>query len=767
MVHVFTIYSIFFLATSMVSFFVAFLAWRRRLVKGGLELTLLMFAAGIWAFWIIFETAATTQVVKIFWSKLAYMGAVTTPVLYFIFVLRFTGKDKFISFKNVLLLFCIPFITLILAATNESHHLVWSGFSAISTSTNMMEYYHGVWFWIGYFGYNYILLFLATIYLIIFIVSQSKTFRSQGLVIFIGGLCPWIASAIYVTGSNPVPGLDLTPVSIIWSGVLLTYAILYIRLLDLLPVARETLVETLPDGIIALDGQNRIQDINSAAIAFLGIPDRNVLGQTVEGSDATEKALLNVVIDQNQWTKIEMQSGNDNRTYRITKQSIKNQPDSRLIIISDITVQSKTEREIKKRDLLLDAVTKATVMLLQGGDLEEGIHKALEIIGKATKVSRVYIFRNHFDPEYKMPLTSQLYEWTDGTVEPQINNPKLQNLPYETVLPRWFELLSAGKVIFGNINDFPVHEREILEPQEIKSILVTPVSFNKKLWGFIGFDECFREREWEPMEKQLLTTAANTFGTAYLRKINRDELIAAKERAEESDRLKTAFLANVGHEIRTPMNAIMGFSGLLKEQGLSREDQLDFVEMIEKSGTRLLNIINDITDISKIESGLMKATLSETNVNEQVKSICNFYKSEAEVKGLSLSFTETLPSDKAVITTDREKLGSIIKNVLNNAIKFTQIGSIEIGIVKKDKFLEFFVKDTGPGISPEKQKVIFERFRQGSESLTRSYEGAGLGLAISKAYIEMLGGEIRVVSEEGKGSVFYFTVPNRYHFGVD
>jgi PAS domain S-box-containing protein len=256
-----------------------------------------------------------------------------------------------------------------------------------------------------------------------------------------------------------------------------------------------------------------------------------------------------------------------------------------------------------------------------------------------------------------------------------------------------------------------------------------------------------------------------------------EELIIAKEKAEESDRLKSAFLTNMSHEIRTPMNGILGFSGLLKEPNLTNEEQQEYIGIIEKSGARMLNIINDIIDISKIESGLMEVSVSETNINEQIEYIYNFFKPEADAKGIQFSFKNTLPSGEAMIKTDSEKIYAILTNLVKNAIKFTPDGAIEFGYnlkpVKPAKpksagssenignsfELEFFVKDTGTGIRQEQLEIVFERFRQASESITRNYEGAGLGLSISKAFVEILGGQIWVESEYGKGSVFYFTIP--------
>jgi PAS domain S-box-containing protein len=242
------------------------------------------------------------------------------------------------------------------------------------------------------------------------------------------------------------------------------------------------------------------------------------------------------------------------------------------------------------------------------------------------------------------------------------------------------------------------------------------------------------------------------------------ELIKSKERAEESDRLKSAFLANMSHEIRTPMNGILGFTELLKEHDLSGDDQQEYIRIIEKSGDRMLNIINDIISISKIESQQIEVSVSETNVNEQIDYIYNFFKLEAEQKNLQISFKKGLPDKEARIETDHEKVYAVLTNLVKNAIKFTQKGSIEFGYLKKDGFLEFYVKDSGSGVRPEQKYIIFERFRQGSESLTRNYEGAGLGLSISKAYVEMLGGKIRVennASNNGNASgvTFYFTLP--------
>ena len=253
-----------------------------------------------------------------------------------------------------------------------------------------------------------------------------------------------------------------------------------------------------------------------------------------------------------------------------------------------------------------------------------------------------------------------------------------------------------------------------------------------------------------------------TQGTAFdISKLKQTEieLIKAKEKAEESDRLKSAFLANMSHEIRTPMNGILGFAELLKEPNLTGKEQQKYIQIIEKGGARMLNIINDIISISKIESGQMDVTISDSNINEQIEYIYTFFKPEVEAKGMQLSFKNMLPVKEATIKTDREKLFAILTNLVKNAIKYSEKGSIEIGYDKKGEHLEFYVKDSGIGIESNRKEAIFERFIQADIEDKMARQGAGLGLSISKAYVELLGGKLWVESEKGIGSIFYFTIP--------
>jgi len=244
-----------------------------------------------------------------------------------------------------------------------------------------------------------------------------------------------------------------------------------------------------------------------------------------------------------------------------------------------------------------------------------------------------------------------------------------------------------------------------------------------------------------------------------LRKNSEAELIAAKEKAEESDRLKTAFLHNVSHEIRTPMNAIIGFSALLNEPDITEADRRQFIDIIFQSGSQLLSIINDIVDIANIESGQVKVNIREMNLNFSLRSLDEQFSYKEKSDVISINLKTGLPDNKAMIMTDSTKLIQILSNLINNATKFTKEGRIDFGYTLKGDELEFYVKDTGIGIPPEHHDKIFERFFQVDNLISRKFGGTGLGLSICKAYVEIIGGRIWLISQPGEGSDFRFTIP--------
>ena len=305
----------------------------------------------------------------------------------------------------------------------------------------------------------------------------------------------------------------------------------------------------------------------------------------------------------------------------------------------------------------------------------------------------------------------------------------------------------AAELVIANMErDFEKEEKEkLIADLKIAEIKATVNEEKEKLNKELIFAN--RELSFQIIEKEILT----------------EKLIIAKNKAEESEKIKSAFLANMSHEIRTPMNGILGFTQLLKGSDLTTEKRNKFISMIEQGGERMLEIINNLIDISKIQSGMTKINLATCNVNEMMEYTFSFFKPEVEKKGMLISYAYNLTEQEAVIKTDREKVYAVLTNLVKNAIKYSIKGHIEIGYqLNKDcdpDELIFFVKDTGLGISKDKIESVFDRFVQLENKNLKSNNGVGLGLSISKSYIEMLEGRIWVESELGKGSTFFFSIP--------
>ena len=243
------------------------------------------------------------------------------------------------------------------------------------------------------------------------------------------------------------------------------------------------------------------------------------------------------------------------------------------------------------------------------------------------------------------------------------------------------------------------------------------------------------------------------------RKKMEDELIVARDRARESDRLKTAFLNNLSHEIRTPLNAIVGFSEIINKPGINSEELQYYTDIILQSSSQLLAIIDDIFDIAAIEAGQVRVVMKETNVYQLLLLVYKHYIREVSGKDIELVCNYDLPESDLVIITDETKLTQILMNLTGNALKFTRSGKIEFGCTRRNGELLFFVKDTGIGIPAEMHEIIFERFRKVNLDSTGEFSGSGLGLFIVRSYVELLGGRIWLESSPGSGSRFFFTIP--------
>jgi len=436
-----------------------------------------------------------------------------------------------------------------------------------------------------------------------------------------------------------------------------------------------------------------------------------------------------------------------------------------LWIYRDITERKKNESDLLRQSKILNGSALASNYLLTLHDYSQAIQKALETIGKATGADRAYIFTNQEDEFSGESFFSEQFEWTAEGITPQIDNPKLQNIPVSSEFPRWYKLLKENKLNSGFVKDFPENERKMLESQGIISMIAVPVFIQDRLWGLVGFDNCTNGIEWSATEASILTAFAGSIGGSVLRSIIEKELISARQTAEYATKSKSEFLATMSHEIRTPMNGVIGMTSLLLKTPLAT-DQREYAETIRLSGELLLNVINDILDFSKIESGKMILEETSFDLRKSIEDVLDLMSTVVYEKKLGLHF-QVDPTIPQLINGDPTRLRQILVNLTGNAIKFTNSGGIVIALNQIEKrgreaVLEFSIKDTGVGIPKEKLNLLFKPFSQVDASTTRKYGGTGLGLAICMNLVKLMHGKIWVKSEVNKGSEFHFTIKTLY-----
>jgi signal transduction histidine kinase/CheY-like chemotaxis protein len=431
------------------------------------------------------------------------------------------------------------------------------------------------------------------------------------------------------------------------------------------------------------------------------------------------------------------------------------------VVLHDVTAH-------EYKDALLMAVNDAAIHLLNSDadTFENDLLHTMGVLAHAVKVDCVYIWQNHKTEDDKLYCT-QRYEWSEQTT---VYNEDKTLHSYDDVFPGWEALLSKGEIVNGPLRQMPQEVQAFLAPVGCISILVMPIIFDDNFWGFIGFDDNRYERVFTKTEEMVLHSASLLLASAFIRndmmvnmQRSSEHLKVALARATSAGNAKSTFLSNMSHEIRTPLNTIMGMASI----GLKATDLHGAQYALTKISTasyHLLSIISDILDIVKIDAEEIKLEFAEFHFESMIQKILSVirFKSDEKKQILSVGIDGTIPP---YIISDKLRLTQAISHILSNAVKFTHEGGNVRFTVAKTAIsgdiceLRIIIADDGIGISAEDQAKIFEAFEQTESGISREFGGAGLGLAIAKRIIELMGGTIEVASEPKKGAAFTITIP--------
>ena len=514
----------------------------------------------------------------------------------------------------------------------------------------------------------------------------------------------------------------------------------------------KSLSENSNDFIMRIDEKFRYLYVNSAGLKFFDVSDKQIIGKSLREIDIykpEECEKWEEQINQVFATKLpEYRQVNleyKSKTYILDRRIIPEFDESGrvisvLAIFRDITMQKSAENQLRQKNAEL-------------------LKAQLEIEHSQAKYKQ--IFDNTLDQIFIFDVTAEkrlkLIDY----------NPTLRKLVGDLNIAedKYIEDCLAPEIYKQVIHNYQrcLIEKQIITYEEVIQLgddtlyfstqLIPIIDKHGNIYRMVGITRNITENK--KLTHQLQEQ------NEVLRELN-SNLLKAKEKAEESDRLKTAFLENISHEIRTPMNGIVGFSDLLKDNSISEQEQAELIELLQINWSRMLNTINDIIEMSKIDTEQIDINYAECNLLALLNNIIARFKPEITAKGLDFIFRnkESLKL-LSEFESDSEKIDIILTILMKNAIKFTHKGSIELGVNLRGEELILFVRDTGIGIHKDNHELIFEKFRQGDEHLSRNYEGMGLGLSIAKKYIEVLNGKIWVISASGVGSTFYISIPMR------
>jgi diguanylate cyclase (GGDEF)-like protein/PAS domain S-box-containing protein len=510
---------------------VGLLIWGRRPGLAITSFAWMMFSVAVWSLGYGLELLTPSLSGKLFWAKIEFVGAFSVAIFLFFFCAAYTGHSNLLGRYTQILFWIIPVITLILAWTNQYHHLIWrTTFIGNFGRLSFLASDFGVWMWLQV-AYSYMLIILALVFLFLEVVRSPKPYNLQAGIVLVGALFPWVGNFLYLSGII-FPGVDITPFAFLPTVLLLAWGALHYRLLGILPTAPSIILHELQDGVVVIDVRKRILYLNTLAEQLLQTTTEESIGQPIESvRDSCAEVLHRLIVQKESYVEQEFMLNGQRRFFDIRISSLSagqwgtnNTDASHLIIFRDIHQRKQAELDLQRREAIMEALTRTSQQFLRAAAWETNIPGFLEHIGQAAEVGRAYVFQN-YEGQDNQVFTSQCYEWTAPEIEAQIDNPTFRNVSIQNIIPAsWYSELSQERLVTACIWELPEAEQVSFIKRDVRSTVIVPIFIGRRWWGFLGLEDYASERKWSKAELDALQTAAQIFSASEVRARNENTL---------------------------------------------------------------------------------------------------------------------------------------------------------------------------------------------------------------------------------------------------
>ena len=764
-------YALLLTASALIAGLAAVYAWRRRPAPGSIPLTLLGLGAAVWSLGYAAATGFDDLQIRILLAKAQYPGIVIVPLSVFLLVLQHVGREKWMTWRNIVLLAIVPVLTMLLAWTNERHGLIWADFAVMPYgSAYILNLKYGAFFWV-YTAYAYALVAMAVAFLVNTVFRSSHLQRLQSLTILVGTLLPLLGNFVYLAGLNPFPYLDLTPFGYSLSGLVILWGLFHYRLLDVLPVAHDTVVRSMGDGMLVLDARDRVVDLNPAMRDILDSSHVQAVGQPALELLSSCPDLAGYLQDEADVPSvITLERGGASYHFDLRVSPLVGRGGGltgRLIVLRDITARIRSEEERTRAEEALqvyadrlEAMRRIDQSILAARSAETIAVAAAGRVRYVVPCQRVVITEIVGEGQVKKLAAESSGEIVLGT------DVDLYSELFDD------QSLRQGKVL--GCEDLAALSRrspmqQMLYEEGVCSYVVVPLFIDEELIGALHLEavhpRAFAAEHVDTATEIAVLLAVGIRQARLYERAQRE--IGERRQAQAALRQRTielenqnaeldAFAHTVAHDLKNPLSSVMGYADLLadltEDNGSAKPWDLDLVaQQIAESAKSMDRIIESLMLLAGVRKqevvvGSLDMACIMAEVQRDLTSLIEGY----QAKVIS-------PDSWPVALGYGPWIEVVWSNYISNAIKYGgRPPRVEVGAtVHNDGVVRFWVRDNGWGLSLEDQARLFAPFERLSQARV---EGHGLGLSIVRRVIDKLGGEVGVKSELGQGSEFWFSL---------